>query len=77
MADIYVEKRKNKKYTIIRSYDDDVINIKIIEKNNDTIETIDKILNPEKIKNNNESDDDTDIEMDYLIGLLKFDGSGE
>lgn len=75
MTDIYVEKRKNKKYTIIRSYDDDVINIKIIEKNNDTIETIDKILNPEKIKN--ESDDDTDIEMDYLIGLLKFDGSGE
>ena len=77
MVDIYVEKRKNKKYTIIRSYDDDVINIKIIEKNNDTIETIDKILNPEKIKNNNESDDDTDIEMDYKIGFLEFNGSGE
>lgn len=75
MADIYVEKRKNKKYTIIRSYDDDVINIKIIEKNNNTIETIDKILNPEKIKN--ETDVDTDIEMDYLIGLLEFDGSCE
>lgn len=80
MADIYVEKRKNKKYTIIRSYDDDVINIKIIEKNNNTIETIDKILNHEKIKNEkikNESDDDTDIEMDYLIGFLEFDGSCE
>lgn len=75
MTDIYVKIRKNKKYTIIRSYDGEVIELKIIEKNNDTIETIDKILNPEKIKNNNESDDDTDIEMDYLIGLLEFDGS--
>ena len=73
MTDIYVKIRKNKKYTIIRSYDGEVIELKIIEKNNDTIETIDKILNPEKIKN--ESDDDTDIEMDYLIGLLEFDGS--
>ena len=77
MTDIYVKIRKNKKYTIIRSYDGEVIELKIIEKNNDTIATIDKILNPEKIKNNNESDDDTDIEMDYKIGFLEFNGSGE
>jgi hypothetical protein len=77
MTDIYVKIRKNKKYTIIRSYDGEVIELKIIEKNNNTIETIDKILNPEKIKNNNESDDDTDIEMDYKIGFLEFNGSCE
>ena len=60
MTELYVKKRNNKKYTIIRSYgDDDLINIKKIKKNNNTIETIDKILNPEKIKN--ESDVDTDI----------------
>jgi hypothetical protein len=76
MTELYVKKRNNKKYTIIRSYgDDDLINIKIIEKNNNTIETIDKILNPEKIKN--ESDVDTDIEMDYIIGFLEFEGSSE
>ena len=75
MTDIYVKIRKNKKYTIIRSYDGEVIELKIIEKNNDTIETIDKILNPEKIKN--DSDVDTDIEMDYKIGFLEFNGSGE
>jgi hypothetical protein len=61
MSDLYVAKRKNKNYTIIKTYVGDVINIKIIEKNNDTIKTIDKIFNPEKIKNNNESDEDTEI----------------
>ena len=77
MSEIMVKIRNNKKYTIIRSYDGDVINLKIIEKNNNTIETIDKILNPEKIKNDNDSDVDTDIEMDYIIGFLEFDGSCE
>lgn len=65
MSEIYVKIRNNKKYIIIRSYDDDWINLKIIEKNDNTIETIDKIFNPVEIINDNDSGDDTEIEMDY------------
>lgn len=65
MSEMYVKIRNNKKYIIIRSYDDDWINLKIIEKNDNTIETIDKIFNPVKITNDNDSGDDTEIEMDY------------
>lgn len=65
MSEILVKIKNNKKYIIVRSYDDDLINLKIIEKNDDTIETIDKIFNPVKIENDNDSGDDTEIEMDY------------
>lgn len=65
MSEMYVKIRNNKKYIIIRSYDDDWINLKIIEKNDNTIETIDKIFNPVKIINDSDSGDDTEIEMDY------------
>lgn len=65
MSEMFVKIRNNKKYIIIRSYDDDWINLKIIEKNDNTIETIDKIFNPVKIINDSDSGDDTEIEMDY------------
>lgn len=65
MSEILVKIKNNKKYIIVRSYDDDLINLKIIEKNDDTIEAIDKIFNPVKIENDNDSGDDTEIEMDY------------
>ena len=65
MSEMYVKIRNNKKYIIIRSYDDDWINLKIIEKNHNTIETIDKIFNPVEIINDSDSGDDTEIEMDY------------
>lgn len=65
MSEMYVKIRNNKKYIIIRSYDDDWINLKIIEKNDNTIETIDKIFNHVEIINDNDSGDDTEIEMDY------------
>jgi len=65
MSEMFVKIRNNKKYIIIRSYDDDLINLKIIEKNDNTIETIDKIFNPVKIINDSDSGDDTEIEMDY------------
>lgn len=65
MSEILVKIKNNKKYIIVRSYDDDLINLKIIEKNDNTIEAIDKIFNPVKIENDNDSGDDTEIEMDY------------
>ena len=65
MSEMYVKIRNNKKYIIVRSYDDDWINLKIIEKNDNTIETIDKIFNPVEIINDIDSGDDTEIEMDY------------